>query len=140
MKNTVVISLVVLAVIAGVVYASLSKPVPESKMGAAVSPTIAMMEEGTEPVQEITVEGSKFKFEPSTITVKKGQKVKLIFKNIEGIHDFRVDELGIATEVIEENEQESVEFTADEIGSFEFYCSVEEHRAMGMVGTLIVEE
>lgn len=140
MKNTIVISLVVLAVIGGLVYASLSKPVPESKMGAAVSPTTAMVEESAEPVQEITVEGSKFKFEPSTITVKKGQKVKLIFKNIEGIHDFRVDELGIATEVIEENEQESVEFTADKIGSFEFYCSVEEHRAMGMVGTLVVEE
>ena len=36
--------------------------------------------------------------------------------------------------------EEVLEFTADKAGSFEYYCSVGEHKAMGMVGTLKVEE
>ena len=32
-----------------------------------------------------------------------------------------------------------VEFTVDKTGTFEYYCSVGQHRANGMVGNLIVE-
>jgi hypothetical protein len=32
-----------------------------------------------------------------------------------------------------------VEFTADKAGTFEYYCSVGNHRAMGMKGTLTVK-
>ena len=142
MKNTVVISLVVLAVIAGVVYASLSKPVPENSPAVSVSPTSADVtsDKSMGDVPEIVVEGSDYKFVPSTITVKKGEKTKILFKNIKGVHDFNVDELGINTEIIETGQEESVEFTADQVGSFEFYCSFGQHRQMGMKGTLVVEE
>lgn len=34
----------------------------------------------------------------------------------------------------------SVEFVADQVGNFEYYCSVGQHRANGMVGTLTVTE
>jgi len=33
----------------------------------------------------------------------------------------------------------SVTFVADKTGTFEYYCSVGNHRAQGMVGKLIVE-
>ncbi|MBP6993773.1 cupredoxin domain-containing protein [Candidatus Woesebacteria bacterium] len=94
----------------------------------------AMMEENT-----ITVEGKNFSFAPSTITVKKGEKVTILFKNMEGFHDFVIDELDVKTTQINEGEEESVEFTPMEAGEYEFYCSVGKHREMGMVGTLIVE-
>lgn len=88
---------------------------------------------------EIIVEGSNFKYAPNNIVVKAGEKVRLVFKNTQGMHDFVVDELGIKTEVIQQGQQEVVEFTADKAGTYEFYCSVGQHRQMGMVGTLTVQ-
>lgn len=93
----------------------------------------------TQGVKEFTVTGKKFSFTPSSITVKKEGRMKIIFKNIEGIHDFRINEFGVATKQIGEGTQDIVEFTADKTGSFEYYCSVGQHRAMGMKGTLTVQ-
>lgn len=54
-------------------------------------------------------------------------------------HNFVVDELGVKTKTIKGGEEDVVEFTPDAAGTFEYYCSVGEHRAKGMKGTLIVE-
>lgn len=100
-----------------------------------VTPTPATT---TASVKEFTVTGSNFKFDPSTITVKKGDKVKITFVNSAGFHDWVLD--GYAkTKQINGGAQEVVEFTADKAGSFEYYCSVGQHRAQGMKGTLIVQ-
>ena len=45
-----------------------------------------------------------------------------------------------ATKVIKTGETDTVEFIVDKAGTFEFYCSVGEHRNMGMVGALTVTE
>lgn len=90
-------------------------------------------------VKEFTVTGSNFAFDPATMTVQKGDKVRVVFKNADGFHDFRIDELGVATKKIKGGAEEAVEFTADKAGTFEYYCSVGSHRAMGMNGTLIVQ-
>lgn len=89
-------------------------------------------------VKEFTVEGENFKFTPDKIEVKKGDKVKITFKNISGFHDFVIEGLNVNTKQIKAGEKDSVEFTADKVGSFEFYCSVGSHRSMGMKGTLVV--
>lgn len=96
----------------------------------------AMMDGG---VQDITVTGSSFTFAPAAFTVKKGQKVRLTFKNSGGNHDFVVDELGVSTKLLKSGEEQMVEFTPDKSGSFEFYCSVGNHRAMGMKGIITVQ-
>lgn len=90
-------------------------------------------------VKEFTVMGSAFKFEPATLTVNKGDKVKITFKNLGGTHDFVIDELDVNTQTIQSGQDETVEFTASEAGSFEYYCSVGNHRQMGMKGTLVVK-
>ncbi len=90
-------------------------------------------------VKEFTVEGSNFKFSPNMIKVAKGDTVRVTFKNIGGFHDFVLDEFNIRMAQIGDGQQETVEFVANQTGSFEFYCSVGQHRQMGMVGTLIVE-
>jgi plastocyanin len=90
-------------------------------------------------VKEFTVEGSNFVFMPASITVNKGDKVKITFKNTQGFHDFVIDEFGAATKQGQAPFDEVIEFTADKTGSFEYYCSVGSHRAMGMKGTLIVK-
>ncbi|MFZ6035285.1 MAG: cupredoxin domain-containing protein [Patescibacteria group bacterium] len=146
MKNTVVVSLIVLAVIGVLVYSSMSKKpaetkVEETKDASMVKDTPSIKSEnGMMAENVLTVEGSNFKFVPDTLTVKKGQKTRLVFKNMQGMHDFKVDELGIKTEILKTGGEQSVEFTADKSGTFEFYCSVGSHRAMGMKGTLVVEE
>ncbi len=90
-------------------------------------------------VKEFTITGKNFSFSPSSITVKKGDKVKITFKNTEGFHDFKIDEFGVATKQAKSPDTEVLEFVATKSGSFEYYCSVGSHRSMGMKGTLIVQ-
>ncbi len=95
--------------------------------------------EESETVKEFVVTGKNFSFEPAMITVKKGDRVKITFQNTSGFHDFRIDEFGVATKQAKSPAIEVLEFTADKIGTFEYYCSVGTHRAMGMKGILKVE-
>lgn len=90
-------------------------------------------------VRVVNVKGSPFKFEPSEIKVKKGEKIKIVFTNEKGMHDWVIDEFDARTKQIKAGETDSVEFTADKAGTFEYYCSVSNHKAMGMKGNLIVE-
>lgn len=90
-------------------------------------------------VKEVTVSGSPYKFEPATITVKKGDSVKLTFKNTAGTHNFVIDDLNVKTKTIPAGESDTVTFTADKAGSFEYYCAVGNHKAMGMKGILTVQ-
>lgn len=87
----------------------------------------------------ITVQGGNFFFKPNEIHVKKGQKVTITFSNSGGIHDFVIDEFNVRTQPISGGQTATVSFTPDKTGSFEYYCSVANHRQMGMKGTLIVE-
>ena len=84
--------------------------------------------------------GSDFEYDVKEIRVKKGETVTINFTVIEGMHDWRVDEFEAMTEVIEVDGASSVTFVADMVGTFEYYCSIGQHRANGMVGNLIVEE
>lgn len=114
---------------------------PVMKEGNA-GPTDPITPNGSSQQEEapiITVEGANFSFTPNTITVKKGEKVKILFKNVEGFHDFVIDELNVRTTQLKAGAEEVVEFTPTEVGQFEFYCSVGKHRQMGMKGTLTVE-
>lgn len=90
-------------------------------------------------VKEFTITGSPFKFEPAQMSVNKGDKVKVTFVNANGMHNFVLDEFKVETKVLQGGAQETVEFIADKAGTFEYYCSVGNHRAMGMKGILTVQ-
>lgn len=90
-------------------------------------------------VKEFTISGQNFSFTPSLIKVKRGDKVKITFYNTAGFHDFNLEGYGLATRKTEAPSQEILEFTADKVGKFEYYCSVGTHRTMGMTGILMVE-
>lgn len=87
----------------------------------------------------ITIEASNFKFDLSEIRVKQGDTVKVVFNNKEGVHDFVIDEFNVRTKQISGEGTDTVEFVADKAGTYEYYCSVGQHRQMGMKGNLIVE-
>ena len=74
------------------------------------------------------------------MTVKRGDTVSITLKNAGGTHDLKIDEFDEETERLSAGEEETITFVADRAGSFEYYCSVGNHRAMGMKGTLTVTE
>ena len=82
----------------------------------------------------ITVQASRFQFNPGTITVKKGDHIKIVIQNMDTTHGIAIPDYNVAG-------VDSVEFTADKAGTFEFHCPTmcgSGHR--NMKGTLIVEE
>lgn len=87
----------------------------------------------------VEVEGGSFYFDPDEVTVTEGDTVKIVFTNVDGTHDWVIDEFDARTPIIQEGETSEITFVADQSGSFEYYCSVGNHREMGMVGTLVVE-
>lgn len=133
-------------VLVGVIF-FLKPAVPTEKSAPVLAPistpaesaSPSAVEETPGTVKEVTVTGVNFSFSPKEIKAKKGDTIKLIFKNSEGIHDFVIDEFEVATNQIGAEEEEEVEFVVDKTGTFEYYCSVGQHRKNGMVGKLIVE-
>ncbi len=91
-------------------------------------------------VKTFEVAGTNFKYSVEEIRVKKGDTVRIVFTSESGFHDWVVDEFDARTKQLQAPGSETIEFVADEVGEFEYYCSVGQHRANGMVGTLIVEE
>lgn len=88
--------------------------------------------------KEFTIVASNYKFTPNEIKVKKGDKVKITLTST-GIHDLAIGGYNLQTKVLNNGETDSIEFTADKAGTFELWCTVGNHKAMGMVGTLVVE-
>lgn len=103
---------------------------------------MVVSEEGgaKETVREIVVEGDEFSFSPASISVKAGENIKLTFNNAGSTpHNLKVEGLGIGTSTIGGGESETIEFTAEEDGTYATFCSVGNHRALGMEGTLVIE-
>jgi|SRR3989344_4158435 len=95
-------------------------------------------------VKTFVLTGENFKFVMDgkgnpDIVVNEGDKVRIEFSSTKGLHDFVIDELDVATPQLRDTEEETfVEFVADKKGTFEYYCSVGQHRENGMKGNFIV--
>jgi len=83
----------------------------------------ARSQTNSQPPVEIKVVAKKFEFDPRTITVQKGRPVRLIITSPDVDHGFKVDELGI-NQNIPAHKTVNVEFTPNQVGRFEFKCSV----------------
>jgi len=105
-----------------------------------VASTGAMMEAtGSSKMGTIQVEGQNFSFTPKEIKVKKGDTVKITFTNKQGTHNFIIDGYNVQTKTLSAGQSETVSFVANKAGTFEYYCGIGNHRAMGMKGNLIVQ-
>ncbi len=85
----------------------------------------------------IEVSASSFEFDPGEIEVEAGEDIAIALTSDDTLHDFTIDELD-AHVSSDEGETNEGGFTADEPGTYTFYCSVEGHRDQGMEGTLTV--
>jgi cytochrome c oxidase subunit II len=93
----------------------------------------------TAGVREVHVESYNFGFEPTTITVKEGERVRLVATSREGGHGIGIPAFGVNTGEFKAGETKTVEFVADKAGEYPFFCNVfcgSGHRSMK--GTLIV--
>lgn len=98
--------------------------------GKAITPT--------EEVKEFEITAKQFSFEPNTITVNKGDKVRLKVKSTDVTHGIAIDEFNV-NKRIEPGKTVDVEFVADKTGTFIFYCSVFcGNRHSEQIGKLIV--
>ena len=95
----------------------------------------------TGQLKEFNITAKRFSFEPSTITVNLGDRVKLNIAVPAGDtkHGFNLPEFGARAD-LEAGRTTAIEFVAGKIGAFDFKCDVvcgEGHSEMA--GTLIVK-
>ena len=91
-------------------------------------------------IHEIQMTAKKYEFNPNVITVKKGERVKLVITALDHEHGFKLGAFDI-NQPLKKGTPTTIEFTADKAGTFPFQCS--HFCGMGhgrMKGQLIVEE
>lgn len=132
--------LVVVVLAGAIIYSS---GVKGPNYGSVPSPTpLSTVQPSVQPgeVKEVSVEGGEYKFSPDSISVVAGEKVQVNFKNTGRLpHNLSLDELNFATDTIPGGKTTSAEFTASKTGSFTMYCSVGNHRSLGMEGKVEVK-
>ncbi len=87
----------------------------------------------------IKMTARKYRYDPDVITVKKGEKVRLIMTALDRDHGFELKAFDI-NQNLKKGDPTVIEFTAVKVGTFEFNCSVFcglGHRKMK--GRLVVE-
>lgn len=94
---------------------------------------------GGPEVHEVRMTAKKYTFTPDTITVRQGERVRLVITAIDREHGFELAGYHI-DQKLPKGVPTTVEFTADKAGTFNFKCSVFcglGHRHMR--GKLVVE-
>ena len=93
--------------------------------------------------EEIVIDTSNFKFSETALTAAPGETLTIKLTNSQGTHDLVIDELEVQSEVIEAGEETTVTITIPEDAEagteYSYYCSIGNHRQMGMEGTLTVK-
>jgi len=96
--------------------------------------------ESTDGTGVITMNMRDYSYTPSRLEASPGETIKVKVVDQIGIHDFVIDELGVSSDTLFPGENKILNITipADtRVGtSYEFYCSLPDHRELGMVGQL----
>ena len=97
----------------------------------------------TAGLKEFTVHESNFKITDATgktvsqIKVNKGDTVKINVIVDSGTHDLYIDGYNRGTQAASSGNQ-TLEFLANKVGTFDFYCRVDGHKLQGMLGQFVV--
>jgi len=149
-KKIIILVIVIIAVAAvGVIinnYSLTVKPATNNNVPnqnvvkvASVAKEIQVKEFIIESFVEFVNEKPKPQYSIKEITVNKGDLVRIKITVTSGNHDFKIDELGVYADT-KLNQEMIVEFTADKVGEFVYYCTKPGHRQAGHWGTLKVVE
>ncbi|GMK37866.1 hypothetical protein PCCS19_09200 [Paenibacillus sp. CCS19] len=97
--------------------------------------TTATTTDSKADVVEVKVSAKDWEYDQKEIHVKKGDKVRITLTSDDGGHG-----LSLPVYNVDIQGNDSAEFTADQVGQFEFRCSVPCGQGhMEMKGTLIVD-
>ncbi len=77
-------------------------------------------------------------FDPTVIRIKDGEYFDIDISNVDIVHSFDLDELGIHVN-LGRGENKVIRVNLLEKGEYEYYCAIPGHREAGMKGLLIVE-
>lgn len=138
-KNSVLVAIVLAAIAFFVFTQSKSSMAPVQSLPTPV-PTVAETKEVPLSSGTISIEAGAHYYKPNILKLKKGEKVTLKFKAVDMMHNFNIDELGLKIPLTKSGDEVSVDFTPTKSGEFEYYCSIGQHRQLGQVGKLIVED
>lgn len=127
--------LVAVLIIGGIYFLNQQKPAMKQESTTTVTTTTTKT---TSPVKEFSMTARKWTFDPTVITVKQGDSVRINMKSIDVAHGFALPEFGV-NQNLEPGKEVVVEFTANKKGEFPFHCSVicgQGHKEM--TGKLVV--
>lgn len=114
-------------------------PSSEDKTVETAKEPTAPAQEPVQSTKEFSITAKKWEFVPSIISVNKGDKVKLTVESIDVDHGFSIAEFGVKR-TLKPGQTEIIEFTADQSGTFSFFCSVSCGSGhSSMKGTLIIK-
>ena len=93
-------------------------------LSATAAGTWAQQTKGdAEDVKIVDVTASRFQFDPATITVAEGDRVRLRLHSIDRDHAFAIKAFRVKALIPRGGEAITVEFMADRAGSFDFTCA-----------------
>jgi uncharacterized cupredoxin-like copper-binding protein len=112
--------------------------------GAERLPSLGVAEL-TGNVQVARLKLESYYFEPNRLMVKVGVPVRLVLDNSTLLagHDFSLfaPDANLELDVyVPARQQVTVQFIAEKVGEYRFYCNIDDHAERGMVGTLLVVE
>lgn len=115
-------------------------PTATPRLSATPTPTATPVPTPTPKIDVFNISAVEFSYSPNSITVKSGDTVKINFSNNGGYsHNLTIEGLNIATQTINPGQTDIIQFTAPAPGTYNFFCSVDLHRDLGLRGTLIVQ-
>lgn len=88
---------------------------PPTSTAAAVAPDV--------PIRSFDVVARRFAFEPSRIDVALGDRVRLVVTSADGVHGVGIRRFKVNTLVPRGGKAVTIEFTANEAGTFPLVCS-----------------
>ena len=118
--------LLLLLVIGMFLMSACSQQKPEELVGQGMPVPGSNAEEkivSSDNVKEFRMMAKQFVFEPATIEVSKGDRVRLIVASADVPHGISIPEYGI-NERLDVGKPVTIEFTADKEGTFTAFCSV----------------
>ena len=96
-------------------------------------------ENGT--IDKIIVDAQDLQFNPDQIHVHVGDRVSIEFTNLDESQDHEIHIAGydIGSPAMHMGTEHTVDFVADKSGEFEYYCTINGARILGMKGILYVD-
>ncbi len=101
------------------------------------------MQQMAESDQTLDITMTNFEYSQNTINAKPGETITVNLSVGSGSHDFVIDELNVQSETLGGSSTGTVTFTVPEDAAGEtyaFYCSIGNHRSLGMEGQLVISQ